>query len=36
MKTKILFCLLVTLSVFSASAQSGAELNAYRTANGNI
>jgi len=34
MKTKILFCLLVTLSVFSASAQSGAEWNAYKAANG--
>ena len=34
MKTKILFCLLVTLSFFSASAQSGAEWNAYKRANG--
>lgn len=34
MKTKILFCLLVTLSVFSASAQSGADWNAYKAANG--
>ena len=34
MKTKILFCLLITISVFSASAQSGAEWNAYKRANG--
>jgi len=34
MKTKILFCLLVTLSVFSAIGQSGADWNAYKRANG--